>query len=422
MIQKNYANYLKLLPVAFSSSPRTLFFIIGVIFFSMGFILIIFNKNELFSSQAQKMNVSVELTEAEEYLKQNSKESAKESLRIFNRILANSPTLDIKQRAKYGVAVALERLEENAAALEYYRELKSQNIKNIRLKDKVDYAIGRFYLYLNYEKEGSSILHDLLTRTHDAKLKSKIYTAFGMYYLRRSEYKRAEENFRVAINYNQENLQAEEGRAKALKRQGKDWVAYRYYDNYLVGISNLNPSKREKVVNQVEQEIFDSGIKAFRRGRYQNAISFFKKLCRASQDPYIEENSRFWIGESYAALGLHKKAMKLYSSVLDNTIDAKDAISLFRKGEILFQKNKHKEAAKIFEQIYHHYPQSEYSLKAKRHLDDIHEEVKEQTAIEQNLNTKREIIEEQATINIDKEKDLNTKKERISKETPTKAK
>ena len=371
------SDYLKSLSL---HNRRLFLLLIGTLLFSAGFIMLVIS-----DKTSHEVSSVTELREAEEYLKQNSKESAKEAVRIFNRILASGPKSNIRQRAKYGTAVALERLQENAAALQYYRELNSENIQNKRLRDKVNYAIGRFYLYLNYEKEGSSILNALLRETQDNKLKSKAYTAYGMYYLRKKDCKRAEENFRIAINYDQENLQAKEGQAKALKGQGQDWIAYRHYDNYLVGISNLNPKKRKEVVNEVEQEMFESGIKAFRKGNYQSAISFFKKLCVSTKDKYIEENARFWIGESYAALGLNEKAMKLYSSVLNNGITQKDAISLFRKGELLFNQNKIKAAGKIFEKIYNDYPHSEYSLKAKKHLDDIHEELKEQDLIKQNI-------------------------------------
>ena len=363
------------------SSKGQLFFI-GLIFFVLGTTLLAFSLGGL--SFLGRTEIHVQLREAEEYLRQNSKESARRALQSFNHILANDVSKDINQKAKYGMAAALELLEENAAALRYYRELKAEEIEDPVIKDKLDYSLGRIYLYLNHESEGRSLLDALLLRTKDKILKSKIFTAFGMYYLRRNECKRAEENFRVALKYDQENLKAAEGRAAALKSQGRDWIAYRQYDDYLFSTANLDPKNRKEVINKVEQEIFDSGIKAFRKRRYHNAISFFKRVCRGTEDKHIEENARFWIAESYKALGLNAKALKFYDSVLNNALRDKDDVSLFKKALILFQENKLKKAVEVFSELHRGYPDSEYSQRAKEYIDDIHEETSERVSAEKN--------------------------------------
>ena len=355
----------------FTSQTRTLL-ISGLIIFTLGVFLLSSNINNLLPySNAQ---AEIKLREAEGYLRQNSKESAREAINIFNHILAREMDLQIHQKAKYGMAVALERLEENTAALEYYRELQKQKISNIQTRNQVDYRLGRFYLYLNHEEEGSSLLHALLNRTQNKLLKSKVYTAFGMYYLRDKQHKRAEANFRVALKYNQENINAQEGRAKAVKGQGQDWRAYRYYDDYLFSTAHLNPKNRKKVLDKVENETFASGVLAFHKKRYHNAISFFKKICATSTNNLLEEKARFWIGESYRALGAYDKAINVYQSVLQNSVTDKDAVALFRKGSLLFEKNKTNKAAKVFSQLQKDYPESDYSIIAKEYLDDFYEE------------------------------------------------
>ena len=397
-------------------SSRGQLFFIGCVFSLLGMTLIAFHLGAL--SFLGRTEIHIQLREAEEYLRQNSKDSARRALQAFNHILANDVSKDINQKAKYGMAAALELLEENAAALRYYRELKAEEIEDSVIKDKLDYSIGRFYLYLNHESEGRSLLQALLVRTKDKILKSKIYTAFGMYYLRRNECKRAEENFRVALKYNQENLKAAEGRAAAIKRQGRDWIAYRHYDNYLFSTANLDPKNRKKVINKVEQEIFDSGVQAFRKRRYHHAISFFKKVCRGTEDKHIEENARFWIAESYKALGLNAKAIKLYSSVLNNAIRDKDDVALFKKGLILFQENKLKEAAEVFSELHSGYPDSEYSQKAKEYIDDIHEETSEKLRIEKNAD---DIEIKYREIKKEKKEKLNEdslKKDSLKKDSP----
>ncbi len=323
----------------------------------------------------------VQLREAEEYLRQNSKEAARQALAIFNRVLAQNFNEDLNQKAKYGMAAALERLEENSAALAYYRELRKEKIKDPQIRDKVDYALGRFYLYLNHEEEGRSLLKGLLSRTEDKQLKSKIFSTFGMFYLRRKEAKRAEENFRVALKYNPENLEAEKGRARAVKGQGRDWTAYRHYDDYLFSTQNLDPAKLQKEKKAIEQEIFDSGVLAYRKGRYHNAISFFRKLCAGSKDQVLQEEARFWIAETYKALGMNTKAIKAYGRVLHNALRHRDAAALFQKGDLLYHQGKSRHAAKIFTELMQNYPESNYIRKSKKYLEELHQELQEQRSL-----------------------------------------
>ena len=330
----------------------------------------------------QKLEIQIKLREAEQYLRQNSKDSARQALTIFTQILARDINKTINQKAKYGMAAALERLEDNQTALEYYKELQAQDIKDKNIRNKVDYSLGRFYLYLNHEQEGRALLMPLLRRTKNGKLKSKVFTTFGMYYLRRGESKRAEENFKVALKYNQENLQAQEGRAKAVKGQGRDWTAYGYYDDYLFSSATLNPNSRKKITNKLEQDILASGFQAFHNKRYHNAMSFFKRVRNHTKNQHMKENANFWIAETYKALGLTNKALEAYSNVLRNSVTDKDALALFHKGSLLFQKEKLKQAAQEFEKLHNNYPHSEYSEKAKEYLSEIHAEISEKSQLE----------------------------------------
>ncbi len=377
------------------------FFVVGVILFlsGMGLLGSRLNWNTIF---LQKTDVSIELRQAEEYLRQNSKIAARQALNILNRVLASNVNTATNQKAKYGIAAALEILEENAAALEYYRELQGEKITNTGIRDKVDYALGSFYLYLNHQEEGRSLLNSLLLRVKNKKMKSKIHTAFGVHYLRQKSYKRSEENFRIALKYDQENAKAAEGRAQSLKEQGFDWAAYRHYDNYLFTTANLYPKNKKKISDKLIQETFTSGVQAFRKGRYTVAIEFFKKICARTTNDEIEEEARFWIGESYNALGTKDKAIAAYNSVLKNRTTNRDAVALFKKGVILFHKDKGKEAAKVFKELQNNHPNNKYSHKSANYLNDIRQEKKEKYMMEDKYFTKdtlqKKVQEKEKTI------------------------
>ena len=370
-----------------SMTSKAKIFILGLAFFIGGLVILASYSTPDFQFFPRE-DFHVKLREAQEYLKQNSEESAKEALRLFNQILANDISERLNQQAKYGIAATLERLGENAAALEYYRELQQSHIDDPQIRNQVDYALGRFYLYLDYELEGRSLLNPLLSRIIDAKFKSKIYSTYGMYYLSKKEIKRAEANFRVALKYDQENLEAEHGRAKAVKGQGRDWAAYRYYDDYIVSAKALEPDKVEEVRANLADSIFNSGIQAFRDKRYRNATSFFYKAfekAKQNKNKQLQENALFWLAESYRNLSMNKKAYRYYDSVLKNDVEEKDAVSLFRKGTLLFQANQEAKAVKIFSELHNQYPSSEYSSKAKEYLDEYQRIIGEEAELEEDI-------------------------------------
>lgn len=68
---------------------------------------------------ARRNAAYVDLREADEYLRQNSRESARAASVIFNRVLAQNIAPDINDMATYGLAVALEKMDDRQAAIEY---------------------------------------------------------------------------------------------------------------------------------------------------------------------------------------------------------------------------------------------------------------------------------------------------------------
>ena len=375
-------------------NSRHLFFM-GVLFLFLGFALLTY--------YFYQPNHTIQLREAEGFLRQNSKESAKEALRLFNSILAQNIEKDINQKAKYGIAASLELLGDNKAALRYYKELQREEITDSSLRDKIDYALGSFYLYLKQEQEGRILLDATVLRTKDDRLKSKIFTSYGLYYLRKRQSREAEKNFSTALRYDATNTRAEEGQAQAIKGQGLDWMAYKYYDDYLFSTANLDSKNRNKVVKKVEREVLDSGLKAYYNESYKNAINFFDKLCRTSKDNAMREEARFWMGESYRALGKNTKAIKAYKRVLDSSFMEKDDVALFKIALIYFQENKTKQALNLFNKLQNEYPESRYSKKAKSYLEELKQEEEEKEKIKSS-----EIIDLEPTI---EEKPASTEEE-----------
>jgi tetratricopeptide (TPR) repeat protein len=329
------------------------------------------NENEVQKAERQ-------LTEADEYLRQNSAESARKALDLFNSVLSRNLGERINQMSRYGLGMALEKLDDNAAALEHYRGLKTEQDKLSQdLRDKVDYSLGRLLLVINHETEGRSLLEALLARTNDGRLKSRIHTAFGQFYLARGDRRRAGENFNIALKYFPENLQAEIGRANAASGVRRS-MYYEYYDEYLTGNSHLAPAdRRNRTAGQLRDSTYEAGIRAYRQGRYQEAVDLFARVIRDGGDNGETEKARYWTGEALHASGRTTEAYNTFERVLSNATSSMDQPALVRMGMILYQQGRLQDALNKFYRASEDYPNGSYTNRALEWRKETEAQLKE---------------------------------------------
>ena len=338
----------------------------GVALLTVGIGLFVYEAfgDTLFSS-IKYGQAHAELREADEYLRQNSPDAAKQALAICTRVLARGGSPRINQLARYGMGLALEKLEDFGAAREQYRILSGEDIADPELAVKVEYSLGKLLLFVNHEEEGKSRLNLLLARTEDNRLKSKIHTAFGNFYLRKSDLQRARENFNIALKYYPENIQAELGRADALHGEGRTRAAHEFYDDYLFGDSNLDPAAREKVLARLNKDLYQAGVRSYRKRDYNDAIYFFKRTLEANVDEATVDKANYWMGESLGALGKTDAALKAYDAVLSDGDSTMDQAALIQKGIIRFHEKKYRDAVALFQAAVKDYPAGPYTSKAR---------------------------------------------------------
>lgn len=324
----------------------------------------------------------VSLREADEYLRQNSRDAARSASVIFNRVLAQNVSPRVNELAAYGLAVSLEKLDDRAAAIEYYRELKKRGVTDPVLRARVDYSLGKLLLYIDHEEEGSALLKPLLASTEDRILKSKIHAAFGNFALARGQRQRAEANFRIAIKYDPENLDAERGRAAALKGQGRAWEAYKHYDDYLITTGNLDPRGSEQLRDELESDVYERGLSAYRAGRYHDAIGYLNRAVRNSDGTSDSEKALFWLGESYAAAGKSRDAIQNYNRVLKNSDSTYDQAALVKKGILLEKSGALEEAGAAFQRAIEDYPGGAYTGRAQEWREEVLAQMREKAIID----------------------------------------
>lgn len=331
---------------------------------------------------AQEERAYVSLREADEYLRQNSREAARSASVIFNRVLAQNTSPRINELAAYGLAVSLEKLDDRTAAIQYYRELKKRGVTDPVLRGRVEYSLGKLLLYIDHEEEGSALLKPLLAKTEDRILKSKIHAAFGNFALARGQRQRAEANFRIAIKYDPENLAAERGRAAALKGQGRAWEAYKHYDDYLVTTGNLDPKDSDRLRGELESDVYERGLSSYRAKRYNDAIGYLNRALRDSRSNSQTEKAMFWLGESYAAAGKTASAIQSYDRVLKNADAGYDQAALVKKGILLEKSGKLEEAGAVFQRAIEDYPGGTYTGRAQEWREEVLAQLREKAVIE----------------------------------------
>lgn len=325
-----------------------------------------------------RIEIKNRLREADEYLRQNSDNAAGQAQKIFTRLYSRDDTpADLKQLARYGLAVSLEKQGDRASALEHYRALKKARPTDSELVDKVDFSLGRMLMYINHETEGRALLDSLLSRTNDSRMKSKIHTAFGDYYLRRGRTEKARENYLIALKYNADNLRAEIGRANASRSLGKTASAYDYYDDFLLGNANLTPEKRRRLKQRLSNEYYDLALRHYRSGSYWQAAHYFRRTLNSSAGANVKEKALYWLAESYYSLGQKSQAYNTFSRVLRNADSTMDQPALIKKGIILFQRNKMKSAAAYFKKAEEDYGNTHYTRRAREWREEAEAQIRE---------------------------------------------
>ncbi len=338
-----------------------------------------------------------DLKMAEEYLKQNSMDSLKKSLDLYNKVFSFAKDKKIQQLAKYGLSYSLYRLNDENRALLHLRELKAEKIVDPVLEEEVDYLLGKILLLRGHDEEGKAILHSLLAKTTSNDLKSRIHTTFGDYYQLKKQYKKAKKSYMIALEHNPDNLHAEF--LKENIKYNKNFIPFEH-DSYVLPLYSKILKDKEKakksetkVQEQVKQESkqeeptnIQEQIETLKR-KLGESVSFMNQneYLKANNqlieiekeaksileiknlsNQYINilyeilENVYFRLGE-IAEKQNKELAKTYYDKVLSNPDPNLDPVAYIKKGIIYFEEDKYKEAYQLFKRSLEIAPEGKYS-------------------------------------------------------------
>ena len=360
------------------------------------------NESEPFPYTEEKLKSDLYM--AEEYLRQNSYDSIRKALDIYNKVLSFAKDVKIKQLAKYGLAYSLYRLNDDNRSLLHLKELKTEKIFDPILEEEVDYLLGRILLLRGHDDEGRAILQNLLVKTTSKDLKSRIHATFGDYYQLKKEFKKAKKSYQIALEYNPDNLHAEIIKENLDKNKELIPFEHDYYDQQLSKktLEEKEPIKKEKdklkdknkdkdkdkekgsqklemseEIEKLKRE-FSLAVSLYNQNDLQNAnnqlINLEKKVSQLLMENIKEkekndlytllENIYYRLGEVVEKQKNNELAKVYYDKVLANPSPELDQAALIKKGIISFEQEKYKEAYNLFSRAVEISPNGKYTTKA----------------------------------------------------------
>jgi tetratricopeptide (TPR) repeat protein len=354
------------------------------------------NESEPFPYTEEKLKSDLYM--AEEYLRQNSYDSIRKALDIYNKVLSFAKDVKIKQLAKYGLAYSLYRLNDDNRSLLHLKELKTEKIFDPILEEEVDYLLGRILLLRGHDDEGRAILQNLLVKTTSKDLKSRIHATFGDYYQLKKEFKKAKKSYQIALEYNPDNLHAEIIKENLDKNKELIPFEHDYYDQQLSKktLVEKEPIKKEKdkhkdrikekevpqldiseEIERIKREI-SLAVSLYNQNDLQNAnnqlINLEKKVSQLLMENIKEkekndlytllENIYYRLGEVVEKQKNNELAKVYYDKVLANPSPELDQAALIKKGMIYFEQEKYKEAYNLFRRAVEISPNGKYTTKA----------------------------------------------------------
>ncbi len=364
-----------------------------------------------------------DMLRAEEYLRQNSKDSAKKAKELYTNILSYDTDATVNRVARFGLASALYRLGDDRRALEHLRALKSEDISDRTLSENVDFLLGRILLLSGNEDEGRSILQSLLARTTDKVLLSRIHAAFGDYYAQKGDRKRARKSYRIAVEYYPDNFHAAFSGESARRFADMTDADRARYDLNLTdkiyqkkesvrkkkaertGPKKTTPARQERKkpsdkrrddpeAYQKARELYARGLSLSRKNAFSDALKHYGEaleLLKGLQPDRIKNSSLrnrvyrqlehvyFRMGEATASMEDSEKARAYFDRVLSNPDSSLDQAAMVRKGILLFDAGQYEKAYMTFNRAIQEFPDGSYTRRAAQWMRETENFIKKET-------------------------------------------
>lgn len=339
--------------------------ITGIFFIVLGVGMMLFYELNL----RKEIEANELLVEAKLIFEREDRESINNAINIFTKIAAKYPDTESGVESYYYIARGYDRLGfERQAYLKYVYLLKNKIPEDDRLVNDIQTRIARLKIKGAQTEEGVNQLINILNSTEDRGLRSRIYAELGHAYLREGEYDKSSRMFKLAIREDGKNQEALLGRARALKRMGKDEEAYDLYEYFIKYFGNASQYSDDVRSSYLEQ-LYISAKNAYRSSDYWKAISYFNRLLSYFPGVSKTEDALFMIGECFFSMERYERALDYYNRTLAGSFSHRNEEARIKRGYIFFITGKYNLAAREFDIYLNDYPTGEHREAAYRWKD-----------------------------------------------------
>jgi tol-pal system protein YbgF len=113
---------------------------------------------------------------------------------------------------------------------------------------------------------------------------------------------------------------------------------------------------------------YDAAYSDYNAKKYEAAITGFKEILTVAPTSQLADNSQYWIGESYDALGQYDNAIDAFNKVFDFRTSNKTADAHLKIGLIYLKTGRNDLAVEEFKTVIENYPGSGASVIASSKL------------------------------------------------------
>ena len=306
------------------------------------------------------------LTEGKLVFERGDKTAINKSINLFTKIIAKYPGSEAETEAFFYIAQSYERLQLNRLAyLKYVYILKSKRNVSPYLNNEIRSRLARLKVMRRYTEEGINQLLTILNNTNNRDLRSRVYTELGHTFLKMKAYRKSKRMFDIALSESGDNEDALLGKARTYKRLGEDYKAYNLYEYYFKYYGAFSHYYNDVKRSYLEQ-VYQSGHREFRRGKYYSAITYFERILKYFSHNEKTENCLYWIGQCHYVMKNYQKSLRYFNRVLSNQFSHKDQNARMKKGYIYFASKKYDLAAREFQVYINSYPRGIYISMARQ--------------------------------------------------------
>ncbi len=300
---------------------------------------------------------------AEEFLNQSSKKSSAKALIFYTEILSKDVPEELKFRAKFGHALALQKNKDKLRALEIFKELNQISNLPKEEKEKLSYQLGNLLLVLNGEEEGRAHLDYVLQNTKNNELKSKTFQSIADHFFRSSKMEQASKNYLLAIQEYPNNLNARVGLMRTIRKLGRELDLASDYEELEKPTTHSIPKIKESI--KEKSVSFEKAKTLYNKKEYKKAITAFVSVLKYAKDGITKERALYYIAESNYRLGNYDKSLSYSEKVLLNEPTNLDKNAYFLKGLSYYSQKKYDKAAGSFNIVVDKYEVSNLTENAK---------------------------------------------------------